>query len=149
MGRKCPRAKTKTVLKPVNKMKPLVVRPLTKKISLRIPLPQCDLLEAYQKVDSRHRCPAQSERKICIHHGDEKAAQACSGDSGGPLIMDQGGYGVVIGVASYITMRDCPPEDIKCLMDARCNKDGVSVYTKVSAYLPWIKKTTGQGKNST
>ena len=111
--------------------------------------PQCDLLEAYQKVDSGHRCPAQSERKICVHHGDEKAASACFGDSGGPLIMDQGGYGVVIGIASHLQERDCSPEDIKCLMDARCNKEGVSVYTKVSAYLPWIKKTTGQGKSST
>ena len=63
--------------------------------------------------------------------------------------MDQGGYGVVIGVAAHIQMADCPPKDIECLMDARCNKEGVSVYTKVSAYLPWIKKTTGQGKNST
>lgn len=110
---------------------------------------QCDLLEAYQKLDVGHRCPAESERKICVHHGDEKAAQACFGDSGGPLILDQGGYGVVIGIASNIQIGDCPPQDMKCLMDTRCNKEGVAVYTKVSAYLPWIKKTTGQGKSST
>ena len=110
---------------------------------------QCDLLEAYQTVDSGHRCPAQSESKICLHHGDEKAAQACYGDSGGPLILEQGGYGVVIGVASHLQRKDCSPEDIRCLMDRRCNKERVSVYTKVSSYLPWIKKTTGQGKRST
>ena len=59
--------------------------------------------------------------------------------------MDEGGYGVVIGVVSYGQMPKCPQSDWKCLADAKCNKDEVDVFTKVEAYLPWIKKTTGQG----
>ena len=49
--------------------------------------PQCDLLEAYLKVDSGHRCPSNSETRICVHHGDEKRAISCNGDSGGPLMI--------------------------------------------------------------
>ena len=59
--------------------------------------------------------------------------------------MDEGGYGVVIGVASYLAPAKCPQGDWKCYLDGKCDKDGVAVYTKVEAYLPFIKKTTGQG----
>merc|ERR1711974_402781 len=91
---------------------------------------QCDLLEAYQTVDSGHRCPIESERRFCVHHGKEKAAQACYGDSGGPLIMEE----------------DCSLEDFECQTSKQaCNKDGIAVYTKVSYYLPWIKKAAGSG----
>ena len=122
----------------------------------------CDLLKAntqvnhclchvIAQVDVGHRCPTASvldsstNTQICTHHEDGPPAQACFGDSGGPLIMDEGGYGVVIGVVSYGQMPKCPQGDWKCNFDGKCNKDGVAVYTKVEAYLPWIKKTTGQG----
>ena len=38
-------------------------------------------------------------KKICLHHQNIfPPATACSGDSGGPLIMNEGGYSVVVGV---------------------------------------------------
>ena len=49
--------------------------------------PQCDLLETYLRVDGGHRCPSNSETRICVHHGDEKEAISCNGDSGGPLMI--------------------------------------------------------------
>ena len=92
------------------------------------------------------RCPTNpADTQICTHHEDGPSAQICFGDSGGPLIMDEGGYGVVIGVASYLAPAKCPQGDWKCYLDGKCDKDGVAVYTKVEAYLPFIKKTTGQG----
>ena len=60
--------------------------------------------------------------------------------------MDEGGYGVLIGLTSYGPPENCPLWDWKCIKNAfKCNKDGVAVYTKVGAYLPWIKEKTGQG----
>ena len=92
------------------------------------------------------RCPTNpADTQICTHHEDGPSAQICFGDSGGPLIMDEGGYGVVIGVASYLQMPKCPQGDWKCLIDAKCDKDGVAVFTNVAAYLSFIKNTTGQG----
>ena len=86
------------------------------------------------------------ETLICVHHEDLPAANTCYGDSGGPLIMDERGYGVVIGVSSFINGNSkCRSGDWKCHLELRCNKDGVAAYTKVDAYLPWIKKITKQG----
>ena len=59
--------------------------------------------------------------------------------------MDEGGFGVVIGVASYMQPPKCSYGDWKCMMDAKCNKEGVAVFTKVAGYLDWIKRKTGQG----
>ena len=101
-------------------------------------------------MDFGLRCPLNPNtngtyKQICVHHEDGPPAQACYGDSGGPLIMDEGGYGVVIGVVSYGQLPKCPQGDWKCHFDAKCNKDDVDVFTKVEAYLRFIKKTTGQG----
>ena len=59
--------------------------------------------------------------------------------------MDARGYGVLIGVASMTLNSNCPHGDWKCILDEKCDKDGIAVFTKVEAYLPWIKETTGQG----
>ena len=103
---------------------------------------------------SHRKCPATSERKICVHHAgppigvDLEPSQLCKGDSGGPLILKHEGMGVLIGVASYQQMPDCPPDNITCIMIKllKCNKDDVGVFTKVQAFLPWIKKISGVGE---
>ena len=61
-------------------------------------------------------------------------------------MINQEGYGVVIGVLSFGQPVDCSPTDFKCFMNYNCNIDEVAVYTKVSPYIPWIKNTTGLGK---
>ena len=82
-------------------------------------------------------------KKICLHHGSVlPPATACSGDSGGPLIVNEGGYSVVIGVTSF----GYDPTQSKT---ETCNPKGVSVYGEVQAYLPWIKNIIGQGQNPT
>ena len=54
--------------------------------------------------------------------------------------MNEGGYSVVIGVASFIYDGTEKP---------RCGSaKGVSVYGEVEAYLPWIKSIIGQGQNT-
>ena len=78
------------------------------------------------QVDVGHRCLAlmdsNTNHQICTHHEDGQPAQVCFRDSRGPLIMDEGGYGVVIGVASYIQLPKCPQGDWKCIMDGKCDK---------------------------
>ena len=93
------------------------------------------------------KCPIASKTKMCIHHGGGKPAQACMGDSGGPLTVDRGGVRQVIGVASYLAPPYCSPIDIasrKC--KSTCESENIAVYTKVQAYLPWIQEITGIGK---
>ena len=92
------------------------------------------------------RCPAVSKTKLCIHHEDQPPASACFGDSGGPLILDQNGFAMVIGITSYLQTPKCSPGDFRCILDNKCRTDSIDIYTKVKAYLPWIKEITGQGK---
>ena len=103
----------------------------------------------YVQMDVGFRCPIPRvpDTVICAHHEDLPPAQICVGDSGGPLMLDESGYGVVIGVTSMIVNAKCPQGDLKCFLDLKCNSDSVAVYTKVDAYLPWIKETTGQGNS--
>ena len=61
-------------------------------------------------------------------------------------MINHGDYGVVIGVLSFGQPVDCNPLDLKCLMNYNCNSTEVAVYTRVSAYIPWIKNITGEGK---
>ena len=123
----------------------------------------CDLLEAdmqvrlwiftthcLAQVDFRnHRCPTSmwSEKKLCIHHEDLPPANGCFGDSGGPLLLDQNGFAVVIGVTSYKQIRKCSLGDFKCMLDVKCDSESINIHTKVQAYLPWIKEITAQGKS--
>ena len=123
--------------------------------------PSCDLLEADmqvrlsivtyilpRQVDFRnHRCPIGSEKKLCIHHEDLPPANSCFGDSGGPLLLDQNGFAVVIGVTSYKQIRKCSLGDFTCMLDVKCSSESINIHTKVQAYLPWIKEITAQGKS--
>ena len=80
-------------------------------------------------------------KKICLHHQNIfPPATACSGDSGGPLIMNEGGYSVVVGVSSFLYN----PTQIPTY---QCSTEGVSIYAEVQAYLPWIESIIGQGEN--
>lgn len=53
----------------------------------------------------------------------------CRGDSGGPLVFRRDGGVWLAGITSYGT--------------AQCASDVPSVYTRVSAYLDWIERTSG------
>ena len=61
--------------------------------------------------------------------------------------MNQGGMGVLIGVSSYIQHPACPPNATSCVLGGRCDESGLAVFTKVQAFLPWIKKITGIGEH--
>ena len=86
-------------------------------------------------------------KKICLHHQSMLPyATACGGDSGGPLIVNEGGYSVVIGVASFIFN---PSFNIQTEITMRCGgAKTVSAYAEVQAYLPWIKSIIGHGQNT-
>ena len=91
-------------------------------------------------------CPAQSESKICVHHRDLKPAKTCEGDSGGPLLVKEGGVEVLVGVTSYSPIPTCPPDATSCVFDS-CDETGVAIFTKVQSFLPWIKNITGIGEH--
>ena len=119
-------------------------------------MPSCHLLEADIKVmyttmitlsaqvDHKlgRKCPATSDSKICVHHGDLKPAKTCDGDSGGPLLVNEGGMGVLIGVSSYSPRPTCPKNATSCVLGGNCDKSGVAIFTKVQSFLPWIKNIT-------
>ncbi|XP_026477694.1 venom protease-like [Ctenocephalides felis] len=69
------------------------------------------------------------ERVICAGY-KQGGIDACSGDSGGPLFWPKGTIYYLIGVVSY---------------GYRCAEPGFpGVYTRVSAYLPWITEKLKQ-----
>ncbi|XP_069073846.1 mast cell protease 1A-like isoform X1 [Pleurodeles waltl] len=84
------------------------------------------LFETNITVVSRRKCarlfPFLDEGMFCA--GSNRMRDTSQGDSGGPLVCN----GVVEGVVSF--GMDFPP----------------GVYTRISNYLPWIKKTMGEGK---
>ena len=85
------------------------------------------------------RCPSTKEQHLCVFH-EEKST--CYGDSGGPLTVDEGGFRVVVGVVNYAANFDFDNPDL----DRRCEKGLVDVFTKVQAFLPWIKNISGIGE---
>ncbi|CAF0929066.1 unnamed protein product [Didymodactylos carnosus] len=67
-----------------------------------------------------------NSKQMCIANPTE-GHSACQGDSGGPVMTKRNGQWIASGVASYV---------------ADCKTHGTlapNVYTRVSAYLPWIK----------
>lgn len=63
-------------------------------------------------------------------------ADACGGDSGGPLLHLNADYSwMVVGIVSF--------------GPSSCAREVPGVYTKVANYLPWIKENTGLNWNLT
>lgn len=66
--------------------------------------------------------------QICAGYTDATKKDSCGGDSGGPLIRTSAdGCPILLGVVSYGT-RECAREN------------SPSVYTRVSAYIDWIRQ---------
>lgn len=71
-----------------------------------------------------------TNRMICAGNlSEDKRVDSCQGDSGGPLMCQRSnGRWVIVGITSW---------------GYGCGrKDSPGVYTKVSKYVPWIKKVT-------
>ncbi|CAM4948052.1 unnamed protein product [Rotaria socialis] len=66
------------------------------------------------------------EKQICVRDPSLNSV-VCNGDSGGPLLQEHSGQWVVDGVTSF-GERECE----------MVNHNMPNVYTRVSAYLPWI-----------
>lgn len=92
------------------------------------------LQEAWMEIYTDQHCQGvwgsyyQESHNVCL---GSYGKSACNGDSGGPLsVQDDAGNWVLVGVASYVA--------------AGCNPyyNYPSVYTRVSAFIPWIKQVT-------
>uniref|UniRef100_A0A8C2TYB2 Neurotrypsin n=1 Tax=Coturnix japonica TaxID=93934 RepID=A0A8C2TYB2_COTJA len=71
-----------------------------------------------------------TNRMICAGNlSEDKRVDSCQGDSGGPLMCQKSnGRWIILGITSW---------------GYGCGrKDSPGVYTKVSRYIPWIKKVT-------
>ena len=80
-------------------------------------------------------------KKLCIQNFPSlPPAIGCFGDSGGPMVVCKGDRIVVIGVSAY----GRHPTEHTCKND----NFTVGAYMEVQAYLPWIRKTIGEGNNS-
>jgi len=67
---------------------------------------------------------------ICIRDNNNQAG-ACNGDSGGPINCGSGSNTLVTGIASFVWQSG-----------GACLASRPSVYTRVSAYLAWIRNNT-------
>merc|ERR1712212_1182015 len=101
--------------------------------------PTENLQEVAVRVISRKECAKKSSLEVPISPNmictSPKADAGCKGDKGGPLVTSNGGDGETAG-QNY--------ELIGMLLynDANCNGTYAIVYTRVTAELDWIKKTT-------
>lgn len=59
----------------------------------------------------------------------------CSGDSGGPALIDQGGQAVVVGVASAVYSENGVNENVEGFDHCRQR----SLYNRVDAHMDWIR----------
>uniref|UniRef100_A0A7M4E962 Peptidase S1 domain-containing protein n=1 Tax=Crocodylus porosus TaxID=8502 RepID=A0A7M4E962_CROPO len=69
-----------------------------------------------------------TDHMICAGNlSEDKRVDSCQGDSGGPLMCQRSnGRWVILGITSW---------------GYRCGrKDSPGIYTKVSKFVPWIKK---------
>ncbi|TSO98570.1 Neurotrypsin [Bagarius yarrelli] len=79
----------------------------------------------------RHYGNQLTSRMLCAGSAlSSRHVDSCRGDSGGPLVCEKGGGWVVYGVTSW---------GHACRL-----QDSPGVYTKVSAFIPWIAKVTSQ-----
>ncbi|XP_049328322.1 neurotrypsin [Astyanax mexicanus] len=95
------------------------------------------LQQAEVRVLSKRQCERRyaghfTSRMLCAGAAlDDRRVDSCRGDSGGPLVCERGGGGwVLYGITSW---------GHSCRL-----QDAPGVYTKVSAFLPWIRKITSQ-----
>lgn len=81
--------------------------------------------------------PRIDEGQICAGGG---VTDACSGDSGGPLLVTrpQGGF-ILVGIVSFGSSPRFPGENIPG--DGCAVPDRPGVYTRVSHYIEWIQET--------
>jgi len=84
------------------------------------------------KYKSRHLAKEISDNMMCAGYDDARI-DACSGDSGGPLIKIEENYKKVIGLISW---------GIEC---AKVGYPGV--YTRLGPYLEWIVNTIKEGES--
>ncbi|KAK7865693.1 hypothetical protein R5R35_014508 [Gryllus longicercus] len=95
---------------------------------------QGDFAKILQKLDVNIiPCPEKTPKAICIRSAP--GSGVCSGDSGGPLLVD----GVLHGVASYIDLADKTLEPNDHCGDGRA----WGVYMRVASYRRWIQRHTG------
>jgi secreted trypsin-like serine protease len=92
--------------------------PILKQAQVKV-VGQCNRYWGAQVDDAKQVCVAN------VVTGES----ACQGDSGGPMLYERNGQWIVAGVTSFgspfgcVTYANFPP----------------NVYTRVSAYLPWIQ----------
>lgn len=93
------------------------------------------LLQGVVPLLPREDCEARygqkfTNRMICAGNlSEDKRVDSCQGDSGGPLMCQRSnGRWIILGITSW---------------GYGCGrKDSPGVYTKVSKFVPWIKKVT-------
>ncbi|KAG7313958.1 hypothetical protein KOW79_022454 [Hemibagrus wyckioides] len=103
-----------------------------------------DTGRAYSKTLQQAPITVLSKRHCERHYGNQLTSRmlcagsalsgrhvdSCRGDSGGPLVCERGASWIVYGVTSW---------GHACRL-----QDSPGVYTKVSAFMPWITKVTSQ-----
>lgn len=79
------------------------------------------------RAECRRHNRAVTDSMLCAGFGGDR--NSCNGDSGGPLVIREGPTGwVQVGIVSW-GRRGCD--------------DALSVYTRVSSFIPWILAETG------
>ena len=66
---------------------------------------------------------------ICMH-AIKKAANVCHGDSGGPVVIDDNGKAVVVGLVSWTHY-------------GQCGQENPAMATRIKDHLPWIFQKGG------
>ncbi len=95
-------------------------------ISLLLPSVKQHLRDHYDIGDRTIERIQSFDAMTLVAEGENQLGGTCSADSGGPLVMIENGTATLVGLSSYTA-----GGEKKCL--------GVSVYSNVQAYLPWIE----------
>lgn len=106
----------------------VVIPDVLQKLDLPIiPFAECyAFIDELVKKDDPPSANPLADTNICVGYLDKNGTGSCSGDSGGPLTQKDGDKAIVLGATSwgYFPCGDEPAP---------------SVYTRVSAYIPWIQ----------
>jgi len=90
------------------------------------------LQEAHVNIYTKDQCQEKHGDIIQCNHicvGKHRVSGSCSGDSGGPLVCKEGDSYTLAGVTSWGLIT--------------CSTEFPSVYTRMSFYRDWIKRTSG------